>query len=455
MVGHYIYHMTYSDILRFNPWWENPQEIENDREILEFNREKIKCFPDFNLEKGISVIRGPRQVGKTTLVKLKIKKLLDAKVDPRNIFFYSFELMREPKEVHDIVLEYLETVAGESPRYLFLDETTTIIDWSRAIKLLVDRGDIKRNDYVLVTGSSSIDLKKGTERLPGRGIEGHEFFYLPCSFRTYLNLKGIEISSSDVLDATGLYENARKNKAKLLKLNCELAKYMHTGGFLYSINHGKNELTLEKYARWLEGDFIKWGKNPLIVKEILQSIILKKCSQFSYHSIAKETSVSSHNTILEYLDMLDEELFLRTANKVSLSPFKVERKKEKKAFFLDPLLISVAERWADQELPYSCKVEQVVMSHLSRLSNAYFYNDGKKEIDCVEKIKNNVLGVEVKWSDNISSSDTYAVKKTDVPYLLSKETLKMQNGVPVIPVSLFLATIEAKELLLRQVLELK
>lgn len=447
--------MTYADLLRFNPWWENPQEIENDREIMEFSRGKIKYFPDFDLEKGISVIRGPRQVGKTTLVKLKVKKLLDAQVDPKNIFFYSFELMRQPKEVHDTVLEYLETVAGESPRYLFLDETTTIVDWSRAIKLLVDRGDIKREDSVLVTGSSSIDLKKGTERLPGRGIEGHEFFYLPCSFRNYLKLKGIEVPSSDISDAQSFYKTATRNREKLLKLNQELAKYLHTGGFLYSINHGKNELTLEKYARWLEGDFIKWGKNPLIVKEILQSIILKKCSQFSYHSIAKETSVSSHNTILEYLDMLDEELFLRTVNKVSLSPYKVERKKEKKAFFLDPLLISVAEQWADQALPYPCKVEQVVMSHLSRMGANYFYNDGKREIDCVEKIKNNVLGVEVKWSDNISSSDTYAAKKTDIPYLLSKETFKMQNSVPVIPVSIFLAMIETKELLRRQVLELK
>ncbi|MBI4210517.1 MAG: ATP-binding protein [Candidatus Diapherotrites archaeon] len=445
--------MPYADLLRFNPWWENAGAIDNDPDIARFGSEPIKHFPVFETSSGVYVIRGPRQVGKTTLVKLKIKELLENGTSPQDIFFYSFELLHTPQDVYGVVLEYLETVASGKKRHLFLDETTTISDWARSIKLLVDRGDIKREDVVLVTGSSSLDLKKGAERLPGRGIEGNEFFYLPSSFRLYLKLKGIEVPSADPLGEKIFYETARKSRSKILLLNKEFASYLNHGGFLYSINHGKGELALEKYARWLEGDFIKWGKNPLIAKEIVQAVIRKACSQFSYHAIAKETSVSSHNTVIDYLGMVDEELFLRTVNKVTL-PFKAERKKEKKAFFLDTLLVAVAERWAGQSLPMPCKTEQVVGSHLSRLGHVYFYDDGKKEIDYVLKIKNKVLGVEVKWSDNISRVDTYGVKRTDVPYILSKETLKTENGVPVIPVSLFLAMLEAKEIVKRDVLNL-
>lgn len=445
--------MAYTDLLSFNPWWEKKEAIESDPDIEKFRKEKIKYFPEFDIKNGIYVIRGPRQVGKTTLVKLKIKELLE-KNEPKNIFFYSFELSRKPEDIHNKIMEYLETVAQKGKKYMFLDETTTIPEWSRAVKLLVDKGDIGTDDCVLVTGSSSIDLRKGAERLPGRGIEGKEFFYLPCSFRCYLKLKGIEIPSKNILNQKEFYKSAKKNIAKIITLNKEFFNYLSDGGFLYSINHGKDELTLEKYARWLEGDFVKWGKNPLVVKEILQAIIKKKCSQFSYHSIAKESSVSSHNTIIDYLDMLDEELFLKTINK-TLLPFKIERKKEKKAFFMDPLLIAVAERWADQRLPEACKVEQTVQNHITRIGSVYFYNDGKKEIDCVVKLKSKAVGIEVKWSDNIKSSDIYGVRKTDIPYILSKETLKIDGNVPVIPVSLFLAMLNTGEIIKRNVLELK
>ncbi len=444
--------MTYVDLLRFNPWWEHKKAIENDPNIVEFNSEKIKHLPSLTVEQGIYVMRGPRQVGKTTFVKLKIRELLE-KTSPENIFYYSFDVSRATEQIRDTVLEYLEMHPNNEKRWLFLDEVTGIADWANAIKLLRDRGDLKKEDVVLVTGSSSIDLKKGSERLPGRGIEGNEFYYLPLSFREYLILKGMEIETANLLDSKKLFKTAKENIAKILTLNKEFRSYLNHGGFLYSINHGKTELTLERYARWLEGDFVKWGKNPLIIKEILQAIIKKKCSQFSYHSIVKETSVSTHNTIIDYLEMAGEELFLKTVNKITL-PFKVDRKKEKKAFFMDPLLTSVAEHWAGEKLHEPCLVEHVVMSNLARISSVYFYNDGRKEIDCVMRIKNKTLGIEVKWSDNIKTDDTYAVKKTDVPYILSKETLKIENQVPVIPVSLFLAMLDAKEIIKRNPLML-
>ncbi|MEW6528868.1 MAG: ATP-binding protein [Candidatus Micrarchaeota archaeon] len=442
--------MTYTDLLRFNPWWENSNAINNDCDILNFSKERIKYLPELRLRAGINIVRGPRQVGKTTLLKLKIKELLN-KTDPKRIFYYSFELLRKPEDINNIILEYLDSVAVGDVRYIFLDETTTILEWTRGIKLLIDRGDIKKEDFVFVTGSSSMDLKKGAERLPGRGIEGNEYYYLPCSFRTYLALKGIKLPSIRITNSKLFFEEAKNHMPKILTLNRELFSYIQTGGFLYSMNHGKNELTLERYARWLEGDFIKWGKNPLVVKEILQSVIKKSCSQFSYHSISKETSVQTHNTIIDYSEMLGYELFLRVVNKASL-PFKVERRKEKKAFFIDPLLMAIAERWTEQRLPEACKIEQIVMSHLSRFGNLYFYNDGKKEIDCIFKISNKVVSVEVKWSDNICQYDSYAVKKTDVFYIVSKGILKKENEVPVIPTSLFLAMLDIKEFVKRNVL---
>lgn len=447
--------MAYAELLRFNPWWEDRAAIGQDKDLAKFSAEPVKYLPGFKPSPGLNVVRGPRQVGKTTLAKLRIRELLEGGTEPKRIFFYSFELMRTPEDVYNTLIEYLET-AGRGPgaRHMFLDETTTIPEWSRGLKLLIDRGDIRGEDTILVTGSSSIDLKKGAERFPGRGIEGKEFFYLPCTFRRCLQLKGIVVPPSDPLNPARFFKDAEENMPKILKLNSEFRDYLSRGGFLYAINHGKDELSLERYARWLEGDFVKWGKNPLVVKEILQALIRKGCSQFSYHAIAKETSVSSHNTLIDYLSMVNEELFARTVSKASL-PFKAERRKEKKAFFLDPLLSAVAERWAEQTLPEGCRVEHAVMSNLSRLGPLFFYNDGRAEIDCLLRLRGKSLGVEVKWSDNISPADAFGVKKAGIAYLLSRETLGKVSGVPVVPASLFLAMLDAGELIRRDVLSLQ
>lgn len=446
--------MAYTQLLRYNPWWEKPSAIAEDPHIITFNSEAVKYVPEVILKPGILILRGPRQVGKTTLLKLKIKELLETKIPPTNVFYYSFELSRKREEIYTTILEYLDSTPTKGQRYLFLDETTTIPDWSRALKALVDQGSIKKGDCVFITGSSSLDLKEGAERLPGRGIEGNEYYYLPCSLRAYLCLKGIKLSRANLSDNRQFYALAKKHLPQLLSITKEFEQYLIHGGFLYAINHGRTELSLEKYARWLEGDFVKWGKNPLIIKEILQAVIKKEGSQFSYHAIAKETSVTSHNTIIDYFEMVGQELFLKLVQKVTLSPFTIERKKEKKAYFLDPLLLGIAEHWAEQKLPKPSIIEQVMVSNLARLTVPYFYNDGKKEIDCIMKVSTKIVGIELKWSDNIGVSDTYGVKKTDVPYILSKEILKMEHGVPVIPVSLFLALLDTKELVKRDVLTL-
>ena len=125
MSGYYINHMVYADLVRFNPWWNNAKAIEGDADILRFNEQEIKYYPEFEVGEGIFVLRGPRQVGKTTLAKLKIRELL-AEKNPRNVFYYSLDLLKNPKEIHDVILAYLEEVAGEGKRFLFLDEATGI-----------------------------------------------------------------------------------------------------------------------------------------------------------------------------------------------------------------------------------------------------------------------------------------------------------------------------------------
>ena len=70
------------ELIDQNPWWRNPKAIEQDNHILELEKSRVKWDPRlrrmFTLDKDIVyTLRGPRQVGKTTLLKNMIRGLSD------------------------------------------------------------------------------------------------------------------------------------------------------------------------------------------------------------------------------------------------------------------------------------------------------------------------------------------------------------------------------------------
>ena len=73
-----------------NPWWSDAQAIQRDRHLRAlasspFQR-PILLLDQLQLDAPIVyTLRGPRQVGKTTTVKLLIRKLLDQGVAPTHI----------------------------------------------------------------------------------------------------------------------------------------------------------------------------------------------------------------------------------------------------------------------------------------------------------------------------------------------------------------------------------
>ena len=85
--------LSQADFVEYNPWWLNREEIKDDLRISEWSASRFKWSPrlgetfDWGLD-IIYVLRGPRQVGKTTLMKLKIQELLESGVEPRTIFYY-------------------------------------------------------------------------------------------------------------------------------------------------------------------------------------------------------------------------------------------------------------------------------------------------------------------------------------------------------------------------------
>ncbi|MHC1599482.1 MAG: ATP-binding protein, partial [Candidatus Methanospirareceae archaeon] len=165
-------------IPKHNLWWRDPSEIFNDEKIKEFEaatiqwKPRIRYYINFDKDK-IYTLRGPRQVGKTTLIKLMIKDLLTGGEDSKSIFYYSCDLVTNEKELFEVINEYLDWALTFrlDRKYIFLDEISSVKDWEKGLKYLVDAGILK-NTSVILTGSHSIDIKHSIERLPGRRGEG-------------------------------------------------------------------------------------------------------------------------------------------------------------------------------------------------------------------------------------------------------------------------------------------
>jgi len=161
------------ELLLQNPWWEDKNNIENDVHIKKLKGRKYIYEPQLlkssDLKKdAVYTLRGARQVGKTTLVKLIIKDLLGKNINPRNIFYYSMDLVKDDRELFEIFISWYQTVKENSKRkYILFDEATFVKNWEKSIKHIVDIFGLENKTFIL-TGSSAIDMRKGSSRLPGR-----------------------------------------------------------------------------------------------------------------------------------------------------------------------------------------------------------------------------------------------------------------------------------------------
>ena len=126
----------------------------------------------------VTVLRGPRQVGKTTLQYQIIEHLLgQKKVNARRIFHVQFDEIPSLKGLDDPILSlcrwfekrhlgcsFNEAARSGEPAYLFFDEVQKLPDWPGQVKALVDHHSVR----VLLTGSSALRIERGRDSLAGR-----------------------------------------------------------------------------------------------------------------------------------------------------------------------------------------------------------------------------------------------------------------------------------------------
>ena len=157
-----------------------------------YKRKIQQKIGDWLLKDEIIILNGPRQVGKTSLLKLLQIELKQKKIEEDRIFYLNLEdieILDELNSSPKNILNYIK--AKNKKSYFLIDEIQYLDNPSNFLKYLYDehRDKIK----LIVTGSSSLELKaKLQDSLVGRKIV---FKINPLCFEEFLRFK-----QADVLD---------------------------------------------------------------------------------------------------------------------------------------------------------------------------------------------------------------------------------------------------------------
>jgi len=331
------------------------------------------------------------------------------------------------------LLHEYRTFVNSQEAYTFLDEVTFVKEWNTALLHLFNAGYL-RNTLVFVSGSSSVSLKK--ETLPGRPLKKVVFY--PLNFRVLYNLffRKIELPTLNVFDVKEFYKNAIKLSPYLNELNKALLEYVKRGGFLatnYVTGDPLNSL-YETYKDAILSDLAKLGREERVFRELAEKVLDFYASRISENTIAKETSIGSHNTVASYLELLQNLFVLRVFRKIENG--RVNNKSFKKIYFTDPFIYRVVKRYTKgvgsiENSEVARIVEGIVGEHLAREyeHTGYTFFKGGKEVDFVI----NQIGIEVKWG-KAKPGDL----KLERGYVLSFDTIDFESGKAVLPVSMFL-----------------
>jgi len=486
--------MDILELRRHNPWWDNALRIEEDPKIRDLEASPVKWMPRLRkyifLEKDVVYsIRGPRQVGKTTLIKLMIRELLKTSFH-LNIMYYACDLVKDSIALKEVLETYLDWIRGQNKEkaYIFLDEISAVKDWQKTIKQFIDMHG-NRNMTILLTGSHTLDIKYSTERLPGRlgereQVQTHKIL-LPMKFAEYVQTRSpglysqvqafkldqAEVRRGEFMSLmSGNLTPSSDNLLRLVpELDILLDEYLLTGGIMIAVNeYVKNgripSQIYELYIRQIMGDLSRINREEKTAKRILAPLLKRIGSPISWNLIRREGDIPTQQTVDQYASILDNMFTLNIMYKIELDGT-VKHASEKKVYILSPFIYHSLSSWLLNPAtdPYensrqtlispdakSLLIESVVGDHLNRASHnirptdtfdpsdSVFYSRGKNfEIDFILKA-DRLYGAEVKYQSEIRPEDYRGLIKIGGGCLISRRTYLQKNRIAVLPVSLYL-----------------
>ncbi|MCC6323379.1 ATP-binding protein [Candidatus Nomurabacteria bacterium] len=322
------------------------------------------------------IVYGPRQVGKTTLLKSLISKLPGKRV--------SFLSCDEPQNRNALSGKSsieLRSYIGDVD-IVVIDEAQLVENIGLTIKLLVDNYPKLQ---VIATGSSSFDLaNKITEPLTGRAFEFSLYSFSLQELELNTNRADVMLSLERFL-TYGLYPAVVINP-ELAKKNISLI----TGGFLYK-------------------DLLAYGgiRKPELLEKILRNIAHSEGRELPISTIAQNTD-GTQPTVESYITLLEQAHLIIKLSGFHNNPL-LSIRKQKKYFITDVGLSNTfwgenlnLEAHIGRLFESMCIMERIKFhTNNGRIPNLFFWrNDTNSEIDLVDKTIGFEKVFEFTWSPN-------------------------------------------------------
>lgn len=339
--------------------------------------DKIMPFVDTPF---VKILTGVRRCGKSTILKMIIKKLREEKhVDDEQILNYRFDSMEYgDMTTKELYLELKSKIIQSKKTYLFLDEIQEIEGWEKVVNTLAADIDVD----IYITGSNSRMMSSEISTyLTGRYTT---FYIYTLSFEEYLMFK--------------------KSYTTLKDLKQEFSQYVRLGGF--PATH------LQDYSQDEVYTIVKDIYNSTIFSDIVRRNQVKKIDQlervvkYTFNNIGNTFSAKSisnyfkseqrkidNETVYSYLEKLQKAYILHKCSRYDLQGKNILKTQEK--FYL-----------ADVSLRYSVlgytvdsvasSLENIVYLELKRRGyNVYIGKTKDKEIDFVATKQNEKIYVQV------------------------------------------------------------
>ena len=353
------------------------------------------------IKKNYSVlILGPRQTGKTTLVKEALKTIKNISEYPLQNPSIRLELEAQPSKL----ISQVEALKNHP--YIFIDEAQKIPAIFDAVQYLIDN----KTAAFILTGSSARKLKRtGANLLPGRIIKHHldplmwgELGLIKENNIDVLSINNINKSVNYTFEESMVY-GALPGIATLPKTDRE--SFLKTYSDTYLEEEIRAEALSRKigaFSRFLELAAIESGSSPNLTK------------------LSNETGISQpaikefYNVLVDTLIVERVEPYLKNARKRILS--------SPRYYFFD-----IGVRNSLARLPLENKLlnaqkgilfEHAVMLEIIRRIRVlnknyrvcYWRTSAGAEVDCVIDMGDKIIPIEIKGTANVGLSDVKGLR---------------------------------------------